>query len=210
VCGVGRKSCTFLERPTDEGRTLRPAGAHRPPECPRNPVRSGAGWDAPFPERESGCAESPGSDADRAGSPAVRPTRWSSIWAELLIAARQRIRHACAASSAPAQEPLAQEAPRTCGRHPLRKASRTAFCRQNLVPLASPDDWRVLPLRDARVQQPQRRRHDHRGGGARGGPPRRGAAAARNRLDGAGHGHHLPRTRKARRMASVRRPRPIG
>lgn len=76
MCGGGGKSCTFLGRPADEGRTLRPAGAHRPPECPVTPVRTDAGWDAPFPERESGCAESPGSDADRAAAlPPARP-RW--------------------------------------------------------------------------------------------------------------------------------------
>jgi hypothetical protein len=44
-----------------------------PPECPRYPVRSSAGWAAPFPERESGCAESPGSE--RTGPrPYRRPT----------------------------------------------------------------------------------------------------------------------------------------
>jgi hypothetical protein len=45
------------------------AGAHRPPERPQDPVRSDAGWDAPFPERESGCAESPGSDARQGPTP---------------------------------------------------------------------------------------------------------------------------------------------
>src|SRR3569833_3621849 len=45
------------------------AGAHRPPERPQDPVRSDAGRDAPFPERESGCAESPGSDARQGPTP---------------------------------------------------------------------------------------------------------------------------------------------
>ena len=73
MCGVGRKSCTFLRRPRDKGVRSGPQALIAPLSAPV-PVRSDTGWDAPFPERESGCAESPGSDADRAPNPAARPT----------------------------------------------------------------------------------------------------------------------------------------
>jgi hypothetical protein len=58
-------------------------------------VRFSAGWDAPLPERESACAESPGSDADRAKAlPPARPRWSSSIRAEPLHAAHPSARHA--------------------------------------------------------------------------------------------------------------------
>ena len=92
MCGVGRKSCTFLGRPTDEGRTLRPAGAHRPPECPRNPSGPAPGGTHHFRKGNQDARSL--LDLTLTGPhPAVRPTRWSSIWAEPLHAVQQRIRH---------------------------------------------------------------------------------------------------------------------
>jgi len=73
VCGAGKKTCTFLGRPTSKGVRSGPQALIAPLSAPSiRPAR--AGWTAPFPERKSGCAESPGSDAAGAQALARRST----------------------------------------------------------------------------------------------------------------------------------------
>jgi hypothetical protein len=72
VCGVGRKSCTFLRRPRDKGVRSGPQALIAPLSAPV-PVRSGAGRDAPF-RKGNQDARSLLDLTPTGPSPAARPT----------------------------------------------------------------------------------------------------------------------------------------